>query len=149
MPGTAWSSLRSTGSASRCERQASLALRAGQPDALAAYRSAGQVHPCTGGDTALDGVFAHWAHARTHGQDALMLARTRLDVDALNLRARAAALEAGQITGLVRSRSPGAGSGRPETSSGPAATTASCSWETATSAAATATRPWAPDRTTV
>jgi hypothetical protein len=83
------------------ERPASLALRDGTPGALAAYRLAGRLHPCADGDTALDGVFAHWAAARADGQDALMLARTRVDVDALNLRARAAALAAGDIAGPV------------------------------------------------
>ena len=83
------------------ERQASLALRHGQPGALAAYRGAGRLHPCPDGDAALDSVFAHWAACRAEGQDALMLARTRLDVDALNQRARAAALTAGEIAGSV------------------------------------------------
>ncbi|MBC7375656.1 MAG: AAA family ATPase, partial [Frankiales bacterium] len=83
------------------ERQASLALRQGKADALADYRTAGRLHPCHDGDTALDGVFGHWATARAEGQDALMLARTRLDVDALNLRARAAAVAAGQVSGPV------------------------------------------------
>jgi len=83
------------------ERPASLALRAGTPGALAAYRLGGRLHPCQDGDAALDGVFGHWAAARAEGQDALMLARTRQDVDALNLRARAAALAAGQIAGPV------------------------------------------------
>jgi len=83
------------------ERSASLALRHGQPDALAAYRTAGRLHPCQDGDAALDSVFAHWAAARADGQDALMLARTRVDVDALNQRARAAAVAAGQVTGPV------------------------------------------------
>jgi conjugative relaxase-like TrwC/TraI family protein len=83
------------------ERPASLALRDGTPGALAAYRLAGRLHACADGDTALDGVFAHWAAARADGQDALMLARTRLDVDALNLRARDAALAAGEVAGQV------------------------------------------------
>jgi conjugative relaxase-like TrwC/TraI family protein len=83
------------------ERDASLLLRRGTPGALAAYRTAGRLHACADGDTALDGIFTHWAEARAQGQDALMLARTRLDVDALNARARAAALAAGQITGPV------------------------------------------------
>ena len=56
---------------------------------------------CQDGDAALDGVFAHWAAARADGQDALMLARTRVDVDALNQRARVAALAAGEVTGPV------------------------------------------------
>jgi len=85
----------------RWERQASLALRAGTPGALAAYRLAGRLHPCQDGDAAIDGVFGHWAAARAEGQDALMLARTRQDVDALNLRARAAALGASEIAGPV------------------------------------------------
>jgi hypothetical protein len=83
------------------ERSASLALRHGKADALATYRTAGRLHPCADGDAALDSVFAHWTRARADGQDALMLARTRLDVDALNQRARAAALAAGEITGPV------------------------------------------------
>ena len=83
------------------ERRASLALRHGRPDALDAYGSAGRLHPCQDGDAALDDVFAHWAAARADGQDALMLARTRVDVDALNQRARAAAVAAGEVTGPV------------------------------------------------
>ena len=83
------------------ERQASLALRQGKAGALADYRLAGRLHPCTDGDTALDGVFGHWSKARANGHDALMLARTRVDVDALNLRARAAAVAAGEVTGSV------------------------------------------------
>ena len=83
------------------ERQASLALRQGKAGALADYRRAGRLHPCQDGDTALDGVFGHWAAARADGQDALMLARTRVDVDALNLRARAAAVAADEVTGPV------------------------------------------------
>jgi hypothetical protein len=76
-------------------------LRQGRPDALTAYADAGRLHPCADGDGALDAVFAHWTAARAHGQDALMLARTRRDVDGLNARARAAALAAGQLTGPV------------------------------------------------
>ncbi len=83
------------------ERQASLALRHGKAEALDAYRSAGRLHPRPDGDAALDDVFAHWAAARGEGQDALLLARTRLDVDALNQRARAAAVAAGEVTGPV------------------------------------------------
>ena len=83
------------------ERRASLALRHGRAEALNAYGNAGRLHPCQDGDAALDDVFAHWAAARADGQDALMLARTRGDVDALNERARAAAVEAGEVTGPV------------------------------------------------
>ena len=104
------------------ERQASLALRHGKAEALDAYRSAGRLHPCPDGDAALDDVFAHWAAARGEGQDALMLARTRLDVDALNQRARAAAVAAGEVTGPVTVA--GGRDGRPATCCGPGATTA-------------------------
>jgi len=81
------------------ERQASLALRTGDPAVLPTYEAEGRLHACPDTDTALDQVFTHWHAAKAAGQDALMLARTRVDVDALNLRARAAALTDGQITG--------------------------------------------------
>jgi conjugative relaxase-like TrwC/TraI family protein len=81
------------------ERTASLGLRAGHPAALTAYAEAGRLHPCPDSDTALDGVFDAWTRARADGHQALMLARTRADVDALNTRARAAALTAGQVHG--------------------------------------------------
>ena len=66
------------------ERTASLQLRAGNGGILATYREQGRLHPCLDGDAALDAVFAHWSGARAAGHDALMLARTRLDVDGLN-----------------------------------------------------------------
>ena len=84
------------------EKQASLALRDGTPDALQPYQQHQRLHPCPDGDSAADALFAHWQHATTsQGLDALMLARTRLDVDALNARARAAAHTDGRITGPV------------------------------------------------
>ena len=83
------------------ERQASLRLREGDPTVLPLYAQQGRVHPCSDSDSALDGVFTHWTAARAQGLDVLMLARTRLDVDALNLRARAAALATGQTHGVV------------------------------------------------
>jgi hypothetical protein len=83
------------------ERTASLQLRAGNAGILATYQDQARLHACPDGDAALDAVFAHWSSARAAGQDALMLARTRTDVDALNTRARAAAVTAGQVTGPV------------------------------------------------
>jgi conjugative relaxase-like TrwC/TraI family protein len=83
------------------EREASLHLRSGDARALAAYRDNDRLHPCPDSDSALDSVFEHWHQARAAGLDALMLARTRQDVDALNARARAAAIEAGQLTGPI------------------------------------------------
>ncbi len=83
----------------RWERQASLGFRTGDRTVLAAYAAEGRLHPCPDSDTALDGVFTHWTHARQAGQDALMLARTRVDVESLNSRARTAAVADGQVTG--------------------------------------------------
>ena len=83
------------------ERHASLQLRAGNPQILPQYLAEGRLHPCPDSDTALQDVFTHWSQAREQGQDALMLARTRLDVDALNQLARAAAQATGEVTGPV------------------------------------------------
>jgi ATP-dependent exoDNAse (exonuclease V) alpha subunit len=87
--------------AQQWEREASLALRKADPAVLGVYRSQDRLHPCATGDQAVDALFSHWTQARHEGQDPLMLARTRLDVDALNTRARTAALTEGQITGPV------------------------------------------------
>ena len=81
------------------ERQATLALRTGDRNVLPVYQAEGRVHACLDGDSALDGVFTHWTHAKAEGLDVLMLARTRQDVDALNERARTAAVAHGHITG--------------------------------------------------
>jgi len=83
------------------ERTATLALRTGDRDVLPVYQAEGRLHACPDSDAALDGVFTHWSTAKADGLDALMLARTRQDVDALNTRARTAALASGQITGPV------------------------------------------------
>ena len=83
------------------ERAASLQLRAGNPTVLPQYLEQGRLHSCPNSDTALEAVFTHWSTARADGYDALMLARTRLDVDALNTLARAAAQTAGDVTGPV------------------------------------------------
>jgi len=81
------------------EREASLGLRTGDRTVLAAYQAEGRLHACPDSDTAFDGVFKHWTQSRQAGQDALMLARTRVDVDALNTRARTATVADGHITG--------------------------------------------------
>lgn len=83
------------------ERAASLQLRQGHLASLTEYGDQGRLHPCPDSDTALHGVFSHWSAARADGLEALMLARTRKDVDALNALARHAALTAGEITGPV------------------------------------------------
>jgi conjugative relaxase-like TrwC/TraI family protein len=81
------------------ERQATLALRHGDKTALPVYQAQGRVHACPDSDSALDGVFTHWTQAKAEGLDVLMLARTRTDVDALNERARTAAVANGHVTG--------------------------------------------------
>ncbi|MHB2023127.1 MAG: ATP-dependent DNA helicase, partial [Mycobacteriales bacterium] len=81
------------------ERDASLALRAGDPAALTTYAGHHRIHPAAGRTPALDAVFTHWAQAVTTGADTLMLTRSRADAEALNARARTAAITAGTITG--------------------------------------------------
>ena len=81
------------------ERQATLALRHGDKAVLPVYQAERRVHACPDGDSALDGVFTHWSSAKAEGLDVLMLARTRQDVEALNERARTAAVANGHITG--------------------------------------------------
>jgi len=81
------------------ERDTSLRLREGDPAALDAYAARGRIHSADSGDAALDAVFARWTAARAAGGDALMMTRTRADVEALNARARAAAVDAGEISG--------------------------------------------------
>jgi len=81
------------------ERKATLALRTGDRAVLPVYQAEGRIHARPDSDTALDGVFTHWSTAKADGLDALMLARTRQDVEALNTRARTAAVANGQITG--------------------------------------------------
>lgn len=83
------------------ERTATLALRTGDRGVLPVYQAEGRLHACPDSDAALDGVFTHWSTAKADGLDALMLARTRQDVDALNTRAGTAAVANGQITGPV------------------------------------------------
>jgi hypothetical protein len=83
------------------ERQASLVLRSGNPDVLTYYRMHERLHPCLGPDQAISAVHAHWATENAAGREVLMLARTRTDVDALNLAARSGEQAAGEITGPV------------------------------------------------
>jgi hypothetical protein len=87
------------------ERDTSLQLRQGHAPCLAVYRQHERLHPCPDSDSALQGVFTHWTQARAEGLEALMLARTRVDVDALNTLARHAAVEAGDVTGPAMSSS--------------------------------------------
>ena len=70
------------------EGAASLALRAGDPTAIAHYLDQGRVH--VGDlDTSLTAVYDGWCADRARGVDAVMLAPLRDQVATLNLRARA------------------------------------------------------------
>ena len=83
------------------EAQASQLLRRGEPTVLDVYARQDRIHPEPDAEAALDAVHARWQHAVDAGQDALMMARSRTDVDALNHRARTAALAAGTVGGPV------------------------------------------------
>jgi len=83
------------------EAQASQLLRQGESAVLNLYAGQDRIHPAVDADAALDAVHTRWAEAVRGGQDALMMARSRADVDALNHRARAAALKAGAVCGPV------------------------------------------------
>lgn len=81
------------------EAAATQLLRHGEPAVVDTYAAAGRIHPAADSDTALDAVHTRWRNAAGAGQDALMMARSRADVDALNHRARAAALADGAVGG--------------------------------------------------
>jgi hypothetical protein len=101
----------------RWEAVATLALRAGDPSVLRTYQAQGRIHPAADGDAAADAVFDRWHTAVSEGRDALMLARGWGDVNALNARARAAAIATGQVTGpplLTATARTASTRGRPE-----------------------------------
>jgi len=81
------------------ERAASLRLRAGDPTVIDTYAQAGRLHAVDDPDDAIAAVFNHWQTARDAGVDAVMLGRTRVDVDQLNTLAKAAARASGESHG--------------------------------------------------
>ena len=83
------------------EAAATRALRSGNPAVWARYADHHRIHPAPDPDTALDAVHRQWQIATTQGMDALMMARARTDVDALNQRARTAALADATVHGPV------------------------------------------------
>lgn len=83
------------------EATASLGLRHGNPDVLTQYSDQGRVHACPDTADALAAVHAHWATESAAGREVLMMARTRADVEALNLAARATAVASGDVQGPV------------------------------------------------
>ncbi len=84
------------GSPNRAEAAASLALRRGDPTALAYYLDHGRIHV---GDvtTTADQAFAAWAGDRAAGLDTLLIASTNAQVRDLNLRAQAARVAAAAV----------------------------------------------------
>jgi ATP-dependent exoDNAse (exonuclease V) alpha subunit len=80
------------------EGSATLRLRAGDPSVLTEYARHDRIHPAASSEDAADKVFHQWAGATEAGRDALMLARAWVDVNALNARARAAAVATGEVT---------------------------------------------------
>ena len=89
------------------EAQATRLLRRGEPTVLDVYAAQHRIHPAADADTALDAVHTRWRDAVRGGQDALMMARARVDVDALNHRARTVAIADGAVTGPVLARAAG------------------------------------------
>ena len=83
------------------EAAATRALRSGNPAVWARYADHDRIHPAADPDTALHAVHRQWQTATTQGMDALMMARARTDVDALNQRARTAAQADGTVHGPV------------------------------------------------
>jgi len=80
------------------ERDALLALREGDPDqAVDAYLAAGRVRVADSSADVYDAMVRDWAAARARGDDVLMLASRRSQVDALNRRARAEMVDAGLL----------------------------------------------------
>jgi ATP-dependent exoDNAse (exonuclease V) alpha subunit len=86
------------------EADATRQLRRGNPSVWARYAAHGRIHPAPNVDSALDAVHDRWRADAQSGRDALMMARARTDVDALNHRARAAALDIGEVRGPVLAR---------------------------------------------
>lgn len=75
------------------EATATLAVRAGDPSAIAFYTDRGRVH--VGAlDTIIDAAYTAWANDREAGLDSVMLAMTREIVAVLNHRARTERLSA-------------------------------------------------------
>lgn len=78
------------------ERDASLALRRSDPDALALYDTHGRIHTLNE-DDGITRVIDAWAAARRDGQQVLLMAGTNETVTALNHAAQAHLLHTGEL----------------------------------------------------
>jgi len=82
----------------RWERTALAALRDGKPEqAVDAYVAAGRVKVADNSGDIYDAMVADWVASRARGEDVLLLASRRSQVDALNRLARAEMLDAGLL----------------------------------------------------
>jgi hypothetical protein len=80
------------------EKQALSELRSGSvTNALAAYQSSGRVNLAPSADAARDAMVGAWWESRQRGEEAMMYALRRSDVDDLNARARARLGAAGAL----------------------------------------------------
>ena len=81
------------------ERLASLQLRDGDPDAIDHYLANDRIHTASSSDDAVDALFQHYTQLAADCRRLLMLARSNLDVDDLNIRARRHAIATGDVRG--------------------------------------------------
>jgi conjugative relaxase-like TrwC/TraI family protein len=81
------------------ERNASLQLRAGDPSCIATYVAHDRIHPVDPDSDPYDAVLTDYARLTGNSARVLLLARSHDDVDQLNARARAAAIEKGEVRG--------------------------------------------------
>ncbi|MGE4164011.1 MAG: MobF family relaxase [Vicinamibacterales bacterium] len=78
------------------ERDASLALRTGQVDALALYEQHGRLHESEPGEVDFD-VIDHWAHLRAEGHSVAVLAANNDTVHRLNHLAQQHRIDIGEL----------------------------------------------------
>ncbi|HTW20466.1 MAG TPA: MobF family relaxase [Mycobacteriales bacterium] len=83
----------------RWEQVATLQLRAGDPTCIPAYLAHDRVHPVHPDTDPYDAVLDEYERLTGAGARVLLLARSHDDVDQLNARARARAIEHGEIRG--------------------------------------------------
>ncbi|MDQ6840202.1 MAG: AAA family ATPase, partial [Actinomycetota bacterium] len=84
------------------ERDALDSYRAGRPaDALAAYEARDRLTISADASQRRTAMVDDWWQARTRGEDTLMLAARRADVDALNTAARQRRIDAGELGATV------------------------------------------------
>jgi conjugative relaxase-like TrwC/TraI family protein len=81
------------------EREASLQLRRGDPACLDTYQAHDRIHILSEVGNPYDTILTDYTRLTADGSRVLLLARTHDDVDTLNQRARAAAIQYGDVRG--------------------------------------------------